>query len=416
MYAGNVLSFAKSLFAPAVQHRRDVVETLMFASFFVVATRMWYVEEHVVFLSILFALGFGSLASGLTLVPRLEFGVRSLPILLLLAFAGVMLLSFFWSPEPHRTVAYAVFSVLHILIGVSIARVIRLQSLLAGIFLGSLGVGLYSAVASLARGLNPLEGDQLRGLFTNQSDLSFIVGMGVAAAIPFLGKRLISTVFFGSGALLLGLYVWHLDYLTTAVTLAAVAVVAAGLIVVRSSPVERRRKVLAGLAGIAAVAVVTLWIFRAPIQVALGKTSDFSGRVPFWLRFWGDIQERPLSGVSWGFTRDEFGGTDQIVPHQEIFPAHNGYIEIAFALGIPAAVMVAGALAVAFVVGFVGASKVNASWLAAGVPLFVTYLIVHDISGSWLPRVLGLFLMASVFGYLATRHKEEKPASSNISA
>ena len=403
-----------SKFAPVIRRRRDVVETFMFASFFVVSARMWYVEEHVVFLSILFALVFGSLASGLTLIPRLDLSLRSLPILLLLAVGAVMLLSSLWSPEPHRTFSYAVFSVLQIFIGISFARIIKIESLLSGVFLGALGVGLYSLTISFARGLNSLDGELLMGLFTNQSDLSFILGLGVATAIPFLGKQVRTTLLFGSGALFLLVYIWHLSYLTTAVTLTAVSVVVVGLIIVRNTEVERRMKVSLGLAALAAAVVVALWFFRAPIQVALGKTPDFSGRVPFWLRFWGDIQEQPFLGVSWGFTRDELGGTGQIVPHQEIFPAHNGFIEIAFALGIPAAILVATALVVAFVVGFVSASKANASWLAAGVPLLVTYLLVHDLAGSWLPRVLGLFMMASIFSYLATKQQERESTPPSV--
>lgn len=391
------------------------MEALLVASFFVVSTRMWYVEEHVVFLTILFSLIVGSLALGLSLIPPLDGSLRSLPVILLLVPGAVMLLSALWSPEFHRTFAYAVFSILQILIGITLARIIQLDSLLAGIFLGSLGVGLYSVAVSLAKGLSPLEGDMLKGLFTNQSDLSFILGMGVATAIPLLGKHWSKTALFGSGALFLLVYIRHLDYLTTSVTLAAVVVVMVGILIVRRAPEANRKKISIGLAAFAGVAITLLWIFRGPLQVALGKTPDFSGRVPIWLRFWGNIQEQPLLGVGWGFTRDELGGTDRIAPHQEIFPAHNGFIEIAFALGIPAAIVLASGLALAFVVSFGDATKVNASWLVVGVPLFVTYLIVHDMAGSWLPRVIGLFLMGAIFGYLAFSEKERKTLAQKAS-
>lgn len=388
--------------------QRDAVETLMVASFFVVSTRMWYVQEHVVFLSILFALTLGSLALGLSLIPRVEGSLRSTPLLLLFGLGAVMLLSSLWSPEFHRTLAYAGFSVLQILIGFSLSRIIRLESFLAGVFLGSVGVGAYSVAVSLSRGLSPWDGDMMKGLFTNQSDLSYILGMGVVTAIPFLGRKKLQTLGFGVAIIFLIVYLQNLDFLTTAVSLASCVAVAVGVAIVRVAPKNFRGKISAGLAIAAGLAISLAWVFRSSLQIAAGKTPDFSGRVPFWQRYWGNIQEEPLLGVGWGFTRDEFGGTDKIMPHQEIFTAHNGYIEVAFILGIPAALLLVSALAIGLFASFVDATKTHAAWLSAGVPIFVTYLIVHDFTGSWLPRVIGLFLMGAIFGFMARSRKSDK--------
>jgi len=139
----------------------------------------------------------------------------------------------------------------------------------------------------------------------------------------------------------------------------------------------------------------------------VGKTPDFSGRVPIWERFWGNIQEKPFTGVGWGWTRDEFGGTDRIVPHQEIFPAHNGFIETAFALGIPAAILLAFSLGFALYIGYFNSIDSSATWVTAGVPVLLTYLVVHDLGGTWLPRVLGLFLMGLLFGLIARNARDK---------
>ena len=390
--------------SPTIHGVSSIFRALLVASVFVMSVRMWYVQEHIVFLVILFALVVSILANPAqqsVVAPKLTV----IPAGLLVLLGIVMIFSALWAPQIHSTLAYAGFSVLQILIGLALSQLVNIREVFAGLALGALGVSLYSVAVSFAQGF-PSNGAMPMGLFTNQSDLSHLLGIGVVAAAALISRSIAQSVF---AATLAGVLLWHistLGYLTTTVSLVAAAAMVAVISVVREMrpSVKPLASLVVFVLGVGVLAV--LWIFRQPLQILVGKTPDFSGRVPIWERFWGNIQERPFMGVGWGWTRDEFGGTDSILPHQEIFPAHNGFIEIAFALGIPAAILLALSLALALYLSYSDAIDSSHSWAMVGVPVLLTYLSVHDFAGTWLPRVLGLFLMGLLFGLIA-RNSED---------
>ena len=390
--------------SPTIPGVSSIFRALLIASIFVMSVRMWFVQEHIVFLVILFALVVSILANPAqrsVVAPKLTV----IPAGLLVLLGIVMIFSAFWAPQVHSTLAYAGFSVLQILIGLALSQLVNIWEVFAGLALGALGVSLYSLAVSFAQGF-PSNGAMPMGLFTNQSDLSHLLGIGVVAAVAVISRSLAQSVF---ATTLAGVLLWHistLGYLTTTVSLVAAAAMVAVISVVREMrpSVKPVASLVFFVLGVGVLA--TLWIFRQPLQILVGKTPDFSGRVPIWERFWGNIQERPFTGVGWGWTRDELGGTDRILPHQEIFPAHNGFIEIAFALGIPAAILLVLSLALALYLSYSNAIDSSQSWVMVGVPVLLTYLAVHDLAGTWLPRVLGLFLMGLLFGLLARNSQD----------
>ena len=391
--------------SPTMHGVLPIFRALLVASMFVMSVRMWSVQEHIVFLVILFALVVSILAKPAqqsVVVLKLTL----IPAGLLVLLGIVMILSSFWAPQIHSTLAYAGFSVLQILIGLALSQLVNMREAFAGLALGAFGVSLYSLAVSFAQGF-PSNGAMPMGLFTNQSDLSHILGIGVVAAATLISRSVAQSLLVAAPA---GVLLWHistLGYLTTTVSLVAAAAMVAIIAVVKKirPSVKPAASLVFFLLGIFSLAV--LWIFRQPLQILVGKTPDFSGRVPIWERFWGNIQEKPFTGVGWGWTRDEFGGTDRIVPHQEIFPAHNGFIETAFALGIPAAILLAFSLGFALYIGYFNSIDSSATWVTAGVPVLLTYLVVHDLAGTWLPRVLGLFLMGLLFGLIARNARDK---------
>ena len=368
------------------------------------SVRMWYVQEHIVFLVIFFSLVVSILANpAQQSVVALKLTVIPAGLLVLLGI--VMIFSALWAPQIHSTLAYAGFSVLQILIGLAMSRLVFIREVFAGLALGALGVSLYSLAVSFAQGF-PSNGEKPLGLFTNESDLSHFLGIGVVAAVASISPSIARTAF---AVIIAGVLVWHistLGYLTTTVSLVAAALMVGVIFLVRKMNPSAQPLASVAVLVLGAGMLSVLWVFRQPLQILVGKTPDFSGRVPIWERFWGNIQEKPFAGVGWGWTRDEFGGTDRILPHQEIFPAHNGFIEIAFALGIPAAILLVLSLALALCLSYVNAIDSSEFWVAVGVPVLLTYLAVHDLAGSWLPRVLGLFLMGLLFGLLARNRQD----------
>jgi len=381
--------------APAKQ----AVEVLTVASLFVLSTRMWSVGEHIVFLSILFALilAITSLAQESTRwsPPKLNL----IPLALLAIMVAIMLSSAAWAPEIHRTLSYAGFSVLQILIGLALSRIVSVSTVLYGVFAGSLGVSFHSFATSISQ--ESFVPEMPLGLFTNESDLSHILGLGVVCSLALVSRNIVKSVIAVAGA---GFLLWHislLTYFTTTVSLASAFAVTVAIFILRSIPPHAKKTASLIIAVVASVLLTLVVVFRNQLQVFAGKTPDFSGRVPFWERFWTSILEKPFFGFGWGWTRDEFGGTDRIVPHNEIFTAHNGFLDVAFALGLPAALLLAISLGASFFLSYRLATSDGIPWIASGIPSVVAYLLVHDLTGSWLPRTVGLFLVGLLFGLIA---------------
>jgi hypothetical protein len=79
---------------------------------------------------------------------------------------------------------------------------------------------------------------------------------------------------------------------------------------------------------------------------------------------------------------------------QEYFPAHQGYIEFAYMLGIPAMVLVIGVIA--FVLGrslWDATSPSSRTFFFAVVPALIAYLAVFDLAATFWTRTIGMFFI-----------------------
>ena len=368
-----------------------LVQTLLVAVVFVLASRIWPVDEHIVFLSVFFALVALALRSPQDWVrPRL---LNLVPLAAMIAIFVILIASPLWAPEAPRSLSYAGFSFLHFLIGAAVAVAIPFARIFAGVLSGAMLVGLHSLYVSVtdpSRGV--VEGLYL-GEFTNQSELSHLLGLGFILVVAFLSRRWWVNGLVVLAGLLLGIYVVSLGYLTTAVSIAAALWVYAGIFVVRAAGDTRKRSVSFVFGALTAALAVFAWTFRAPLQVFAGKTPDFSGRTWHWSYFWGEALERPWLGLGWGWTIEGWS-TEEIIPVQEFFPAHNGYIEIAYLLGIPAMVLLVIAVSFSAFLAFAGAvSRNQVPWIASALPAFVIYLAVHDLASTSFTRTIGFFVL-----------------------
>lgn len=368
-----------------------VGQTALIAVVFVFVARVWAINQHIVFVVIVAVL-MGVIAwrppKGLhhSVLDYLPLGLMGIVFV-------IMASSSLWAPEFLRTFSYSVFSFLHFLIGVAVALAFPVARIVAGIVVGVAGVALYGLIlgfVDLDRGVTT---GLVMGEFTNQSELSHFLGVGLILALAVGGRS--GGVMVSTGLMVGGLVVYlvYLGYLTSFVA------VAAGLWVYLVTAVIRRLGPHLRVRGVVVVAIVTTvllavaWVLRVPLQVMAGKTPDFSGRIPFWEHFWSVALANPWGGLGWGWLTWAPPGREPPVPVQEYFPAHQGYIEFAYMLGIPAMVLVIVVLALLLGASFWKATGSDQGVLSSAVPALVAYLSVFDLAATFHTRTIGMFFL-----------------------
>lgn len=367
-------------------------ETALVAVVFIFVARVWVINQHVVFLVILAVLG-GLIAwRPPKKINHSFFGY--LPLGLMGVVFLIMASSSLWAPEFDRTFSYAVFSFLHFLIGVAVAVAFPLARIVGGLILAVAVIATYGLLLGIFDPGRGVTEGLIMGEFTNQSELSHFLGIAVVVAVGVLSRSDKVTIPRAVVIAGLGVYLVYLGYLTSFVAVAA-ALWVYGLVAIirRLAPHLRGRGVAAG-ASLTAVLVTVLWVLRVPLQTMAGKTPDFSGRIPFWEHFWSLALANPWGGLGWGWLTWASPGEEKPVPVQEYFPAHQGYIEFAYMIGIPAMILVISVLGLLLVRSFWAATDARLEpWLASSVPALIVYLSVFDLAATFHTRTIGMFFL-----------------------
>lgn len=378
-------------------------ETALVAVVFIFVARVWVINQHVVFLVILAVLG-GLIAwRPPKKINHSFFGY--LPLGLMGVVFLIMASSSLWAPEFDRTFSYAVFSFLHFLIGVAVAVAFPLARIVGGLILAVAVIATYGLLLGIFDPGRGVTSGPIMGEFTNQSELSHFLGIAVVVAVGVLSRSDKVTIPRAVVIAGLGVYLVYLGYLTSFMAVAA-ALWVYGLVAIirRLAPHLRGRGVAAG-ASLTAVLVSVLWVLRVPLQTMAGKTPDFSGRIPFWEHFWSLALANPWGGLGWGWLtweqpglqgeiRETFPNSPGIAPVQEYFPAHQGYIEFAYMIGIPAMILVISVLGLLLVRSFWAATDARLEpWLASSVPALIVYLSVFDLAATFHTRTIGMFFL-----------------------
>ena len=368
------------------------LETMSVAVVFVLVARVWDINQHVVFLGVLAALSSYVVWQKAYRLDHSLLAYAPLAVMSLLFL--VMASSSLWAPEFPRTFSYAVFSFLHFLIGIAVALAFPLVRIAGGILVAVSSIALYGVALGI---LNPERGvtdGLVMGEFTNSSELSHFLGIGVVVATGVLLSY--RALWVPISAFLAGaaVYLEYLGYLTAFVALGAAGWVYLLIAVARWRGPVARHGTVAISAALTTAIIALIWIFRVPLQLLAGKTPDFSGRIPFWEHFWSLALANPWGGLGWGWLTWAPPGEEAPVPVQEYFPAHQGYIEFAYMLGIPAMVLVIGVIA--FVLGrslWDATSPSSRTFFFAVVPALIAYLAVFDLAATFWTRTIGMFFI-----------------------
>ena len=98
---------------------------------------------------------------------------------------------------------------------------------------------------------------------------------------------------------------------------------------------------------------------------------------------------------------------------QEFFPAHQGYIEFAYMLGIPAMVLIIAVLSLLLARSFWVVTDPKSPHWMAWLPALVAYLSVFDLAATFHTRTIGMFflglLVVAASGILSPQTKEGGP-------
>lgn len=389
---------------PKVQARESWTvasgQTLSVALVFVLVARVWDINQHAVFAAVLLGLS----AYVAWRKPPLNHSVLGYaPLALMGLLFLVMAGSSLWAPEFDRTFSYSVFSFLHFLIGIAVALAFPLARIVGGIIVGVAGIALYGLVLGIVDPARTITDDLVMGEFTNSSELSHFLGIGfVVGFAAFVAYRSVRVLL---GLFLVGLVVYleYLGYLTSFVSLGAALWVYLLVALSRWRGPEARLSSVLTATALTSGLVTVAWIFRVPLQLLAGKTPDFSGRIPFWEHFWSLALANPWGGLGWGWLTWAPPGAEPPVPAQEYFPAHQGYIEFAYMLGIPAMSLVIAVLVILLAGSFWNATDGSSNrFFFAVVPALITYLVVFDLAATFWTRTIGMFFLGALL-VLASR-------------
>jgi hypothetical protein len=157
---------------------KEMVEVSLAGFFLILASQYWAVQVHAVYLSLcLFALllwwhvGPSRRSSTRGLLTAIPF----------LLFLGWIAISVSWSPNAPLSFSYALITVLIGVTAILLGVALGLRQIISG---AVFGVGFLVAHVFLTTGF-PRDGSDW-GLFTNRSDLSFLIGVALVA-LAFLG-------------------------------------------------------------------------------------------------------------------------------------------------------------------------------------------------------------------------------------
>lgn len=385
-----------------------MVEVSLVGFFLILASQYWAVQVHAVYLSLcLFAL-----LLWWHVGPSLRSSTRGLltaiPFLL---FLGWIAISVIWSPNAHLSFSYALMTVLIGVTAILLGAALGLRQIISG---AVFGVGFLVAHVFLTSGF-PGDGSDW-GLFTNRSDLSFLIGVALVA-LSFLGGPVWWRWVFApvlAVFLLFGLV--SALILTSFFSLAGAAYVALALFHVRKVRPGRQGLVGGSYLLVAVSAVAAFWIYREPLLALIGEGPDFSRRIPIWQAYFEAFLWRPLLGSGWGNSAgwpplEE----SRLSPVVNFFPAHNGFIDTGLVLGIVGILLLVGTLLALFSRGVSLCVQSNYPRYFGFVPAMVVYLALNDLAATSLPRFIGIFLLGTMIGSVVRQSAivigEETPAA-----
>ena len=400
-----------------------ILEVVLVAFFLVISSRYWAISEHVAYISLFAATALIAVTRGTTGPVSVR---RFLPLIAFALFIGWSVLSSSWSPSFHLSLGRAVTVGLVAAIGVAIGFALKPRTVAKGFVLG---IFFLVAHATLVSGWHPLRaflphnalesttGSAEPGLFTNISDMTYLLGVGLVASTLLAVRSKPTALLVAPVVVLFLLSAFGIPQLTMFFAVAAAVVV--GLIVIHMRYSSDGQRKLLGVVypSVVFLGVVLFWVFREPILRPLGEGPDLSGRTIIWDWYFEAFLWEPVIGIGWGNTYNWPLTPGDIYPTGGYFIAHNGFIDIGLVTGGVGVVLIVATLVLLFLRGSSLAFDRAKSLSYLFVPTLATYIVVSDIAATSLPRYIGVFLVGTMVGLVVSEPtKTELRASSGSTA
>ena len=334
----------------------------------------------------------------------------------LLVFAMLAIASTAWSIMPQSTFLASLALTFFTFACISLVALSDWGSLLKGITLACLMIGVLSLLLIPVGGMKTEvhEGD-MRGPFREKTRAGMVYAIGAIASggLAFTARKarwLLPIPFF---LILLTLSQSGTSTIACALGLAALAY--GELLRGKSS-----RLVLGVWAGaLGAIGIFSLVILNAEVILdALGEDSTFTGRDRIWPAVWWRIMESPLLGYGYdAYWRDGSYGMAWLWYEAgfEVYNAHNGWLETVLAVGLIGALLLAWVIMRTGIAGLTGLYADNDPRRIA-IPMvtmiFMMSLTESAIGGPEGPAWL-LLLLISTASALKERQKHAKKSVYN---
>ena len=376
-----------------------ILEVVLVAFFLVIASRYWSISEHVAYISLFAATALIAVTRGITGPVSVR---RFLPLIAFALFIGWSVLSSSWSPSFHLSLGRAVTVGLVAAIGVAIGFALKPGTVAKGLLLG---VIFHVAHASFSDGLGPLGFLNLGGepgLFTNISDMTLVLGIGIVSAIWVAATRRTFLLLFLPMIVLLLVSAAGISVLTMFFAVTGATAVGLMILHLRSSSDGLRKILRVVYPTVVFLGVVFFWVFREPILRPLGEDPNLSGRTIIWDWYFEAFLWEPVIGIGWGNTYNWPLTPGDIYPTGGYFIAHNGFIDIGIVTGGVGVVLIVATLVLVFFRGSSLAVDRAKSLSYLFIPTLLTYIVINDIMATSLPRYIGVFLVGTMVGLVVS--------------
>ena len=388
------------------------IEVLLVAVLFVVASRYWAIEEHVAYLGLL---GGVSLIA-ISRLKDMRFSVTDfLPLFFFLVFLLWIVVSSLWAPNFHLSLARVATVAIVALTAVVLGFSLSILSIAKGL---ALGVALLIVHASFHDALGPLGFLSLGshpGLFTNISEMTYLLGVGVVSALALaLFGRSHAAVFLLAAAFFL-VTAAGISVLTMFFATGGALVVGLMILHMRNSSTQRRQLLGVVYPVLVVVGAILFWGLREPLLRPLGEAPDLSGRTIIWEWYFEAFLWEPVVGIGWGNTYNWPLTPGDTYPTGQYFIAHNGFLDVGLVTGAIGVTLIVATLALVFLRGASHAMNPANPALYVFVPALIAYVVVNDIMATSLPRYIGVFLVGVLVG-LVTRESSQPVSHSSSSS
>lgn len=302
----------------------------------------------------------------------------SFPVLLLAAYASTTTA---WSEALVLSVAESISIFTLAAIASIVASFCSLRELVAGVLAGCLsvfGASVVVALVSPGYGLvsDTYEAGSLRGIMLDRNSLSFVLLIGLIAALvyDFRSRSRRAAKFFICALFVSGV-LWTASSTCLIMSVVAIAF-AAELALIRRVPVSQRKWAAMGGALVTAVVAVYVAARFNEVLMLVDRDPSLTGRTRIWPAVQNMISQNPWLGHGWGAVWSNPSLRQQIARSVgfDVSHSHNGYLDIQIQLG---AVGLALTLLVLLLVCFRGvALYIRSSSSLSSWPLLLTVVLV----------------------------------------